>query len=133
MEKSTASSPPTTANKELLAAGGHGDATMHRVRSKKAYVEAMGNDAMYLRVMYVSRERRSALGTLRCTWGVSHKIASIARKRAREKDDASYRLHYLKNCVIPSVIVQVFEIKIETVKIVASLFRLLLLVLKLER
>lgn len=44
MEKSTASSPSTTANKALLAVGGHGDATMHRVRSKKAYVKAMGND-----------------------------------------------------------------------------------------
>jgi len=67
MEKSTASSPPTTANKAFLAAGGHGGATMHRVRSKKAYVKAMGNDAVHLRVMYVSGVRRSALCTLRCT------------------------------------------------------------------
>ncbi|KYN19794.1 hypothetical protein ALC57_07839 [Trachymyrmex cornetzi] len=59
VEKSTASSPPMTANKAFLAAGGHGDATMHRDRSKKAYVKAVGNDAVHLRVMYVLR--RSAL------------------------------------------------------------------------
>ncbi|EGI58716.1 hypothetical protein G5I_13180 [Acromyrmex echinatior] len=60
-EKSTASSPPTTANKAFLAAGGHDDATMHRDHSKKAYVKAMGNDAVHLRVMYVLGVRRSAL------------------------------------------------------------------------
>lgn len=104
MEKSTASSPPTTANKAFLAAGGHGDATMHRDRSKKAYVKAMGNDAVHLRVMYVLRVRRSALGTLRCTWGVSHKISNIAWKRMKKKDD-SYRLHHLGNLVTSNIII----------------------------
>ncbi|KYN39502.1 hypothetical protein ALC56_05995, partial [Trachymyrmex septentrionalis] len=59
LEEHRSSSPPTTANKAFLAAGGRGDATMHRDRSKKAYVKAMGNDAAHLRVMYVLRVRRN--------------------------------------------------------------------------
>jgi len=63
MEKSVTSSPPTRdANKEFLAAGGRGDATMRRACSKKIHVLAMGNDARHLRVMYVSRMRSGALG-----------------------------------------------------------------------